>query len=227
MDEMDQAPAAGDPGDIFPLFPALDTAPLPLADVFGISLQPVDNCWKLTDGEVDNTVRPVHVPTSTIQELLCGPLCRCVVDSSASEPRETTASRSAADAPVSGPDAGGPRIDPNSVRIRGEKIRFDFQGAPLLKASVDPRGILVTSFDTRDGWIPSTVRAVNYNTNRKRLTVDLQDAPGGNLIRLIVRGTGEFPFLGRNRIPLAGALGGPPGGEFDGNDFVYMFRVRS
>ena len=44
---------------------------------------------------------------------------------------------------------------------------------------------------------------------------------------MIASGTGPYPLLGRighNRIPLAGAVGGPPGTAHNGNDFVFMFK---
>jgi hypothetical protein len=167
------------------------------------------------------------VATTTIQELLCGPLCRCQVDSSAPDSEGPGDSGDSDETPPPTLDAGGPRIDPNSVEISGEEITFSVSISPLLKASADPRGVSVTAFDTRDGWIPFSIKTVKYNTTEKRVTVELRDAPGDHLIRLIVRGTGAFPFLGRNRIPLAGALDDPAGNQFDGNDFVYMFRARS
>jgi len=46
-------------------------------------------------------------------------------------------------------------------------------------------------------------------------------------VRLIVKGTGSYPFMGRNRIPLAGAVGAAHGSKIDGNDFVSMIRIRS
>jgi hypothetical protein len=75
-DEMDLAPAAlrGDGGESL-LFPADDDTCVVLAAVNGITLRSLNGRLTLTDlALVDNTVRPSHVATATIQELLCGPL---------------------------------------------------------------------------------------------------------------------------------------------------------
>ena len=227
LDQMDMAPAVVEQSDIYALFPSQDPAVLPLADVLEISLQPIDNGWKLIVGSVDNTVRPVHVATSTIQELSCGPQCQCAAASSESEPvpNGNPGESHLISPPV--PDAGGPRIDSATVAIEGEIITFNIEQSTLLKASVEARCISVTSFDVRDGWSEEEIQDVRFDFESKEFTVQLRDAPEGNLVRLIVRGTGAFPLLGRNRIPFAGAVGGPPGDKFNGNDFVFMFRIRS
>lgn len=227
MDQMDLAPAAAQEGDIYSLFPSTDPAPLPLADVLEIALQPTDNGWVLTGGNVDNTVRPVHVATSTIQELLNGPQCQCTAGISESESGEIEVPKNLPTTPEPAVDDGGPRIDPQSVAIKGEIITFNIAQSTLLMASVDARCVSVTSFDVRDGWIEEQIQEVRFDSKTKVFTIQLRDAPGGNLVRLIVRGTGAFPLLGRNRIPFAGALGGPAGDQHNGNDFVSMFRIRS
>jgi len=58
----------------------------------------------------------------------------------------------------------------------------------------------------------------------------LSEPPGVVLLRILLKGTGSTPVLGTTadlaRIPLAGALGGPPGGPHEGNDFVHMFNTE-
>ncbi len=210
LDEMDLAPEATDEGDAFSLFPNRNSASLALANITEIILTPAESGWDVTGGEIDNTVRPVLVPTTTIQELLCGPGCSCNSDT---EPD------------VSPEDAGGPRIDPGSVKIKEKAINFTVGGnLKLLPASVKAEGLSVTSFDTNIGWNQEEIDTVAYNQDSNEVTVQLQDAPGDSLIRLIVMGTGSFPFLGINYIPLAGATEGSPGGEMNGNDFVFMLN---
>lgn len=221
LDEMAMRPAGHDGDDESLLFPAGDSLELPLADLQGLVLSQGDAGWELVTGMADNTIRAVHLPTSTIQELLCGPQLTALAASGG-----TTGSGGAA----SVPDAGGPRIDEASVELRGEMLSMTLQGPPLMKASVDPRVVRVSAFDTRDGWITAEIKAVRYNTEKNRLSIELRDAPGGTLVRLTVKGTGETPLLGRighRRIPLAGKLDGAPGGLHDGNDFVYMFKTGS
>lgn len=220
LDQTEMTPAVLEQSDAYSLFPATDPNPVPLAELRQLRLIPGESGWLVDGGAADNTVRPVHIPTATIQELLCGPPAAAIA---AGDPPEAPP----APPPVA-EDAGGPRIDPESVAITGESILFNVVGGPLMKASVDSRGVAVTSFDTRDGWISSDIKNVNYDADKNQIEVELRDEPGGNMVRLIVRGTGEYPFMDRNRVPLAGGAGATiPGGKFDGNDFVTMFKVRS
>jgi hypothetical protein len=67
---------------------------------------------------------------------------------------------------------------------------------------------------------------VAFDAATNRATITLGDPPRGDTLRLIVRGTGETPVLGGaggQRIPFAGAVGGPPGGVHNGHDFISMF----
>ncbi|WP_308367699.1 MULTISPECIES: hypothetical protein [unclassified Microbulbifer] len=221
LDEMEQSPAPVDEGERLSLFPAADPNPIPLANLSDITLLPSEDGWALdpetlTPNRVDNGIRPVHIPTTTIQELLCGPA--------------TTGAMAAVAPAEPGPavaDAGGPRVEPDSVEVDGEFIRFTVQGGPLMKASVDSRALSVSAFDNRDGWITAEIKKVTYEESDGRIEIELRDAPGGNLVRLIVRGTGPQPMMGRNRLPLAGAVGGPAADKMNGNDFVSMVRIRS
>ena len=200
LDEMELAPAAAEGGGAYYLFPERhDQALVPLADIREITLIPLENGWDASDGEVDNTIRPVLVPTATIQELLCGD-CGCGL----SIPE----------------DAGGPRIDPDTVHMSDGRIAFKIAHSDLMAASVKAQGVSVTSFDDVEGWKEEEIESVDYDGDEKTVTVTLAAEPR-KLVRLIVKGTGKFPFLGTGSIPLAGATGGPPGGETDGNDFVH------
>ena len=233
LDEIDTAPALGKDGETFSLFPATDPAPMPLADIEGIVLTPTDDGWVLSldaleHDNVDTGVRPVHVPTATIQELLCGPPCRCATNQNPPGESDVPPSPDPTTPDIAvEADAGGPRIVADSVQIKGEEIRFKVDGSNLRSASVSTRGVVVSSFQVTDGWISEDIDSVEYNTRSKAVLVRLREAPEGNLVRLIVKGTGPFPFIGTNDVPLAGAVGGGPGGKFDGNDFVSMFKIRS
>jgi hypothetical protein len=199
LDEMELAPAETEEGGGYSLFPeSHDKAAVPLANIYEITLAPVENGWDATGGEADNTLRPVLVPTATIQELLCGG-CFCEL-------------------PIP-EDAGGPRVDPDSVSLTENQIAFSIVESDLLEASVGVEGVSVTSFDEVEGWREEAIETVVYDEVEKTVTVTLAEEPR-ELVRLIVKGTGKFPFLGTSSIPLAGATGGPPGGETNGNDFV-------
>jgi len=216
LDEMAMQPAEVNQGETFSIFPAAEPGAIPLADILQLRLLPTESGWSINGGGVDNTIRPVHLPTSTIQELVCGPAFSATGEAPEPAPPVPTEE-----------DAGGPRVDAESLTIIGEFIQFTIVGNPLMKASVDARGISVTSFDVRDGWISSDIKNVKYNQKNQQVEVELRDAPGGNLLRVIVKGTGPNPFLGRNRIPLAGSTESVAGSKFDGNDFVAMIKVRS
>lgn len=219
LDEMEQQPAADETEGLPRLFPELPPAWIPLANLHDIRLMKSEAGWALHAAVVDNGVRPVHLPTSTIQELICGPLFSAVAGPPVDRPTPVIPEDSA--------DAGGPRVDPESVAARGESIQFTIAGSPLLKASVDARAVAVTSFDVRDGWITEEVKDVVYDVDAKTITIELRDDPEGRLLRLIVKGTGPTPILGRNRIPLAGSVGGAPGSLNNGVDFITMFRTES
>ena len=65
--------AALDEIDFAPIDPAEDVVVV-LANINGITLSRLNDVLELSGGDVDVAVRPSHVATSTIQELLCGGL---------------------------------------------------------------------------------------------------------------------------------------------------------
>jgi hypothetical protein len=88
-------------------------------------------------------------------------------------------------------------------------------------ASAQPEQFDVTTYDSDDGW--STIDIAKTAVNGTTITVDLKEAmPQGQIVRFIARGTGPGPILGADFVPLAGAVGGPPGSVDDGHDFVIM-----
>lgn len=185
-----------------------------LANLTQITLRKEDDEWRLVDGVVAFNGRETLLPTQLIQSLTASSLTE-------------GAPASVMPAPLPPSDAGGPRIDPATVRMRGtEHLLFNYRGSALMKASVSAQSISVLAFDTRDGWIPCVVKKVKLTEADKEIDVELRDAPGGRLVRLVVKGTGDMPLLGRNRIPLAGGLDSPAGSIHQGNDFVHMFRAR-
>ncbi|GAB2708128.1 hypothetical protein [Aliiglaciecola aliphaticivorans] len=215
LDGMDIRPQTNLDTSQFGSFPQQPPCKVLLANLQGLRLHKQQQSWQLIDGVVDPFVRPYLLPTSTLQRLLCG---------SGHSPQ--TAEPSLPEVPDD--DAGGPRIDAQSVAMQGsEHINMQVVGSPLMKASVDAKGISVTAFDTRDGWVNCDIKTVSYNSSENRLQIELRDAPAGVLVRLIVKGTGGTPILGRNRIPLAGGIDSPAGSVFQGNDFIYMFKTRS
>jgi hypothetical protein len=82
LDEIDLQPAKSSDDTTRLLFPAPGDSPVVLADITGITLDRsgTNGSLKLTGGTVDVTVRPTHVATATLQELLCGPLFRVAAE---------------------------------------------------------------------------------------------------------------------------------------------------
>lgn len=200
FDGIDLRPAQGPDGEGSVLFPAADDSEVVLADIRGLTLRRLGDSWQVAGGETDVTVRPSHVATSTIQELTCGPL-----------------------AAAAGADAGGPRIDPSSVAFAGPTVTIPLTAA-LHGNSVGPHAFSVTTFSAA-GWIAVGIASAPlYDEPTKTISLTLSAAPAGDVVRLVVRGTGDMPLLGANLVPLAGAIGGPPGSVDDGHDFVLMRR---
>lgn len=251
MDEMDLGPPTTDDGGVTP-FPAGDDTRVLLAEVTTIVLKPgaIDGAMVLDSATVDNTVRPSHVATRTIQELLCGTRCACDAAGPAPAPAPEEPGPVEEPKPVEEPapveepgdglgrpappeesligdgelaDSGGPRIDPYLVMLKGERVSLTAT-QPLSRASVQPDAFSVSAYDLRDGWHQVEIRETRVERNRRTVHLELDTGFGGNLVRVIARGTGPRPLLGTTLLPLAGAAGGPPGSEDDGHDFVIMLK---
>jgi hypothetical protein len=227
------SPAAAADGSIT-LFPENDTSELLLADVTGITLVPAVGAtppWSLSTTAADpiivTKVRPSHVATATIQELLNGP--QWGLGSGGTGGGGSSGGGSGGGAVM---DAGGPRVVRASVQLKGKKtITFSVLGK-LVAATVDVGGFEITTFDDDDGWANLEIKKAAVDAAGSNVTLDLKEAPGGTIVRLIVRGTGPTPVMGivgADRIPLAGASGAgePPGTKDNGNDFIATLKVGS
>lgn len=201
VDEMHFTPAVDPETNETLLFPMPDNTPIVLADINGIVLEQQSAGWKVSGGTVRNEVRPTHVPTRVIQELLCATLLH-----------------------AASPDAGGPRVDVSSVNISGSRVTFKVD-RDLHRQAVKPAGFSVSSFDTASGWKVATISNATYTSATKTVTLTLSAALDGKAQRLIAFGTGATPVLGTNLLPLAGTLGDPPASAFNGRDFVFMKNV--
>lgn len=191
-------------------FAAPDDAGVLLASLHGIHLLRGPHGWDVDAAPVDVTVRPNHVATATVEELLCGPAC---------------GSGDGGAAPAAPPDAGGPRIDRQSVVTTPRTVTLTAD-KPLAPDSVAPDAFSVTAF-TDTGWNRLEVRAVTLDDARLTVTLRLRESISGDLLRVIAKGTGPAPLLGADLVPLAGAVGDPPASPHDGNDFVQMVDRRA
>lgn len=198
LDEISLQPATATDGTIL-LFPDAQPSVL-LANIQAITLE--DNPaggMTFTSGTVDVTVRPTHVATSTIEELLCGPV---FADSA---PAATM----------------GPAVSPASVQIAGTSVTFAVD-SDLNAATVQAAAFSATFLDNNGttAWQDLQVSAATWNAPTKTVTLTLNTAPGKGLVRLIALGTGPKPLLGANSIALGGSSA-----TSDGVDFVWMEEV--
>jgi hypothetical protein len=144
------------------------------------------------------------LPTRTIEDLVCG-LAPGLVDQGDCV------------------DAGGPRVDPDSIKWSGYGMRCEFE----VTAAVNPhslrRAISITSLPEGKGWVDEDIETVKFDADRRVVTIEMADRPINALVRLIVKGTGPNPAMGTDpAVPLAGVVGGPSGTVHDGHDAVIM-----
>jgi hypothetical protein len=204
LDEIALKPAATTEGVLISVFPGKEDATVLLANLSGITVEKTSDSWRLTGGTVDTSVRPAHVATTTIQDLLCGAL--------SSVPRAT--------APV----VVGPRV--RTTTMEGNQIVLDFD-RPLQASSVRPHAFSVSIFDNAGGWTVIDLKA-DLDPARQRVTLAPDPSPpdfGIGLARVIARGTGPTPLLGDDNLPLAGNIDDKPAPE--GRDYVLMRRKES
>lgn len=206
LDVMDLAPASEQPGDAPGWFPVLDADSAVVLARVEIDVRDRDGCTEIIEIRPDPEVRTALLPSTTIQELTCGP-APALLGAQAGE------------------DAGGPRIIPDSVRWSEDATRLHFKvTAPLVPGSVSRRAVQLTSLAPR-GWVEEDTYSVNYDDADQQVTVVLADRPINEIVRLIVRGTGRTPVFGRApAVPLAGLVGGPPGDLNDGHDAALTLR---
>lgn len=236
LDAIDLQPATPEEGEEVSLFPAVDPAPLVLAELRGLTLQGEAGARTLVadTGTIDTSMRFTHVATATIEELLCA-CCPEAAEEEEEEEEEDDddggggggggggeAGGGGGGAEPPAPDnaaAAGPRADRASITRTPKRIVFD-TNTPLAPASLEPEAVSVTSFDAEGGWSTVDLKAVRLSADGTRVTVDLKEAAEGRWVRLIVRGTGPRPVLGTDGVP----LGAPPGNVHDGRDFVAMIE---
>lgn len=156
---------------------------------------------------VDQEVRTALLPTATIQELTCG-LAPALLGGEIEV------------------DAGGPRVIGDGIVLvqEGQQLVIPVT-APLAEGSV-PGTVQITSLPTSGtgGWVMEDVYDTRYDESQKAIVVRLADRPVNDLIRIVVKGTGARPVMGRtSAVPLAGLVGGPPGTRHDGHDAVWTF----
>ena len=160
--------------DVTDLRPPGDHADLSvvLADVAGIALTKAGAALTVAAGTVDPTVRPSHVATSTIEELLNG------------APQQD----------------GTVTVKPGTVKIDegGNTVTFDVT-ADLATKTVTPAAFSLTHFDDPTGWTARPVTDAKYDSGT--VTVTFTGAIAGKLVRFIATASGPAPILGTDLLP--------------------------
>lgn len=164
LDEIDLEPP--EPGEF----------PVSLANVIGITLTSDGTSHTVSAATVDVGIRPSHVATSTIQELLTG-------------------ARLAPDAPRVIPDSlvvtEGP---PGSVSFGLDR--------PVAPQSVTAEVFSLTAFDPATGWVDIALDPPALSDGDSTVTLTFTGPlPAGALVRFIIRGSGSKPLLGADLAP--------------------------
>ncbi|GAA0460769.1 hypothetical protein Ade02nite_15130 [Paractinoplanes deccanensis] len=148
-------------------------------------LVPDGDRWTVAaDTTVDNAVRPAHVRTSALQELLFA------------QPAAPPQARTGA-----APDGEPPRA--RDAGLTGSRLRILFT-RPLLAATVTPGAFTVTVLRA-DGWNRVAVTGAEADEDGTAVTLTLRSAPRTRPIRVVAAGAGPTPILGADGLPLSGA----------------------
>ena len=208
-DAIDLQPALTPDGEHAVPFPFRDDEPLVLANVRNITLEGSGDDRRLTAAEIDTGPRRSHVATATIQELLCR-------DGVAASPSGNGGGSTAVG------DAGGPRAVSATLDRDKKEIVLTLTDA-LAPGSIE--AAFRIAFFGDSSWRPIKISGhPDLSDDGKQVTLKFRADPGKDLVRLLVRGTGQTPLLGADLVPFAGAPDGPPGTESDGRDYAQMFH---
>jgi hypothetical protein len=198
LDTMDIAPDEGVGG----LFPAAGPGCIVLAELV-VHLRRDGEAWVVVDDgatptAVDNGVRPAHVRTRTIQELL-----GCAAGIGAPPPDTRSVRSARGRAARRAETAGPPRAVAGSARLRGSSLRFRVT-APLDPATVTKAAFAVTTLRA-SGWATSKIDQAQLDDAGTTVTLRLASAPRSRPARVVARGAGPAPLVGTDGRPLSGA----------------------
>ena len=174
-----------------------------------VEITEYDGCVRVGDVAVDPYVRTAVLPTTTLQELVCG-LAPGLLGAAG----ET--------------DAGGPRVIPASLAWNEDMTSFSFKVTkPLAAGSAEPESVEISSLSAHGrGWATDEVDEVQLTADGRTVVVDLDQPPAYETVRIRIHGTGPKPLFGRDpQVPLAGLVGGPPGGRHEGHDAVITHHL--
>jgi hypothetical protein len=184
------------------LFPADDPVDLVLAQLT-VVLSGTGDTRTATLDNLDLSVRSSHVPTATMLEFFSSL--------------------------ATGPDAGGPRIDPTSAHWSGSAIVVTTAGT-FLPGTIDA-GCLVESLDPStptNSWVDEPFTTA-FDGGANTLTFTPTTPPtSAHYYRVLVSGAGMDPVMGTvagKPVAFAGAVGGPAGSAALGAEVAFMLQA--
>ena len=183
IDLKPQQATASEPASLFPE----DPTEVVLADIKDIIVKTgTSGAWTLDTPPPTPvvTVRPSHIATSTIQELLCGPLFT---------------------PPPAGPTVKDAKLEASSISLKFSR--------PIAAASLKNTAFSISAYNKNSGWHKIKIKQFKP-ANDVNVQIDLdKPLPAGDPVRLIVHGTGPTPLLAADdHLPLGAPAGGPYNG---------------
>lgn len=142
----------------------------------------------VTLDSIDLAVRPLLLPTQTLQDMLLGGL---------GNPALLT----------------GPVAIEGSAKVLADQVSLVFD-QHLAATSVKPAAFAVSEFDAATGWQLRTVQSAavaDVPPLPPTVALTLDQAPTGQFVRVTVIGTGSTPLLGQNLLPAGATRGGGDG----------------
>ncbi|MER5731880.1 hypothetical protein ABT084_26680 [Streptomyces sp. NPDC002138] len=209
LDATEQAPERAEGDACPPRAPVTEDHAAVVLARLTVEVTQYEECVRIGEVTLDAGVRTAVLPTTTVQELLCG-LAPGLVGAPAA------------------PDAGGPRLVPDSLAWSREHTVLSFDvTVPLAQGSAEPQGVEISSLsDAGRGWADDEVAGIRVSADGYRVKVDLDQRPAYETVRIRVRGTGSKPLYGKDPlVPFAGVVDGPPGTADEGNDAIITVRL--
>jgi hypothetical protein len=158
-----------------------------------------------TPTTVDNTVRPAHVRTSTVQEMVG---CAAAAGGGLPPPDALAPGARRAGMPSPGDAGAPPQAVPDSADLRGSTLTLRVT-APLDPSTVTRAAFTVTTLRA-SGWAEIRVDRAELDEAGTTVTLRLAAAPRTRPVRVVAHGGGPMPLMGADGRPLAGAVGGRP-----------------
>jgi hypothetical protein len=154
---------------------------------------------------IDELVRPAHVRTRTIQELLCHGTGTSAAPGSGPGAVAPAAARRGGGA---GAGTGNVlRAVAGSASIDGATVELSFT-EPIAAATVNPDAFAVSVLRS-DRWHESTIRRTHLDDTGTIVSLILSGAPRTRPIRVIAHGAGPAPILSETGGVLSGVEGDP------------------